>query len=210
MAATLLPKIFTLPDMCIQSWPLRDGILSIALQCQRTEAVCPDCGIFSTHIHGWYACQIHDLPCQGLRVRLNVDVRRFQCRNTACHRSTFAETLPIACRYQRRSQRLQQVHARVGLILGGVPGANLLQRLGMTVSGDTLLRTLQRLMTRYETTHPCAALQEIGIDAGPTDVGMFMGPSLWTCSAAGRSTFCQTEIPRRSPPGSHDARTSAW
>jgi hypothetical protein len=47
-------------------------------------------------------------------------VRRFRCANPACDRQTFAESLSLAMPYQRRSQRLQKVHAQVGLALGGV------------------------------------------------------------------------------------------
>jgi transposase len=154
MTAPLSPKVFTPPDMRVQSCELHDGILSISLRCQRPGECCPCCGGFSTRVHGRYARHIQDLPCQGYRVRLHVDVRRFQCRNAACARQTFAETLPIA---------LRRINAQVGLALGGQPGSRLLTQLGMPLSGDTLLRTLGRRITACEASQPCAEPQEVGI-----------------------------------------------
>lgn len=164
MTAMLSPRIFSLPDMSMQSWELRDGVLAITAHCRRHSAPCSDCGLFSTRVHGCYQRQIKDLPCQGHRVRLEIDVRRFRCTNASCRRCTFAESLPIARHHQRRSQRLQAVHAQVGLALGGSPGADLLQHLGMQVSGDTLLRTLHRVTAEMALPEPKVLHGEIGID----------------------------------------------
>jgi hypothetical protein len=71
-----------------------------------------------------------------------------------------------ALHYQRRSTRLQAVHAQVGLALGGAPGAQLLWHLGMVVSGYTILRTLRRAMDRVACPQPNASLHKFGIDDG--------------------------------------------
>lgn len=164
MMTRLPAKILTPPDMRIHSWDVQDDILHLSLRCLNASACCPNCGSASSRVHGWYNRLIQDLPCQGYRVRLHVEVRRFQCGNTACTRRTFAEPLRVAWRYQRRSRRLQQINAQVGLALGGAPGARLLAQLGMHSSGDTLLRTLGRMIKGYEVDHPCAEPQNIGID----------------------------------------------
>ncbi|GAC1360112.1 MAG: ISL3 family transposase [Herpetosiphon sp.] len=164
MTKLLSPKIFAPLDMQVQSWQLRDQILTIAVRCKRRSAVCPGCGIFSKRVHGTYERQIHDLPCHGYRVRLQAAVRRFRCANPACDRQTFAEPLSVAMQYQRRSQRLQEVHTQVGLALGGLPSARLLCHLGMQVSGDTILRTLIRTMANFEASHPAELPDKIGID----------------------------------------------
>ncbi|GAC1529488.1 MAG: ISL3 family transposase [Chloroflexota bacterium] len=164
MAKPFSPRIFTPLDMQVQSWQLRDQILTIAVRCKHRGAACPGCGISSTRVHGAYERQIHDLPCHGYRVRLHATVRRFRCANPACDRQTFAEALSVAMQYQRRSQRLQKVHAQVGLALGGLPSARLLCHLGMQVSGDTILRTLIRTMASFEASHPAESPDKIGID----------------------------------------------
>jgi transposase len=96
MTITLPPEIFILPDLHVQSWHSRNGILTVTVRCRQHGAPCPGCGLLSTHVHGWYQRLVHDLPCQCFRVRVQADVRRFRCSNAACHRHTFAETLSIA------------------------------------------------------------------------------------------------------------------
>ncbi|MBV0882109.1 transposase family protein [Noviherbaspirillum sp. L7-7A] len=81
----------------------------------------------SSRIHGIDERQIHDLACHGFRVCLHANVRRFRCANLAFDRQTFAAPLSLAMPYQRRSQRLQKVHAQVGLALSGLPSARLLR-----------------------------------------------------------------------------------
>lgn len=164
MSTTLSPKILALPGMSVHSWQLDNGVLTIGLHCQCHRAPCPDCGMPGAHVYGWYQRQIQDLPCQGYRVRVHVDVRRFRCGNSAYGRRTFAESLPIALHHQRRSTRLQEVHAQVGLALGGASGAQLLWHLGMVVSGDTILRRLRRVMERVVGSEPNPSPHEVGID----------------------------------------------
>lgn len=68
-------------------------------------------------------------------------------RNTDdCARRIFTERLPqTAATYARRTQRMAQALFWLGLALGGEAGARTAQRLGLMVSGDTLLRHLRRM-----------------------------------------------------------------
>ena len=61
-------------------------------------------------------------------------------------------------------QRLQKVHAQIGLALGSSLSARLLRHLGMQVSGDIILRTLSRSMAGFEAFRLHVSLREIGID----------------------------------------------
>jgi transposase len=66
----------------------------------------------------------------------------------------------VAASHARRTSRLAEIQRHVGLALGGAAGARLAQRLGMPVSGSTLLRLVRRGM------RVCAgpAPRVIGID----------------------------------------------
>jgi hypothetical protein len=94
---------------------------------------------------------------------VEIHVRRFRCDNTKCRRRTFAESFPqfVACQ-QRRTTRAQSVLWHVGLALSGAAGARLAQRLGIAISGETILRLLKRNGER----HIAAASQPaiVGID----------------------------------------------
>lgn len=84
MSKPFSPRTFMPLDLQVQSWKLRNQILTIALRCKCRSVACPGCGIFSSRIHGIYERQIHDLPCHGFRVRLHAEVRRFRTLRQPC------------------------------------------------------------------------------------------------------------------------------
>src|SRR4051812_20643292 len=122
------------------------GLLSITAKGTRPGGRCPDCGRASRAVHSRYRRRPADLPSLGRAVRLDLRLRRFYCRNAACTRRTFAERLPELIRpHARRTGRLAQAQARVGVALGGEGSARLLQHLAMPASADTVLRLIRNL-----------------------------------------------------------------
>jgi transposase len=101
-----------------------------------------------------------DLPWHGRAVEIRVEARRFRCANPACSRSIFAERLgDAAAAWARRTTRLRETQRHVALTAGGEPGARLARRLGMPVSGATLLR-----MIRAGPATPQSEPRVLGID----------------------------------------------
>jgi len=118
--------------------------LTLILTSMPNESSCPLCARSSAAIHSRYERRIADLPCAGMAIRLQVQVRKFFCRNPHCTRMVFSERLPmVAAAYGRRTYRLQAEQHQLGLDLGGEVGARTAQRQGMPVSGDTLLRLVR-------------------------------------------------------------------
>lgn len=77
-------------------------------------------------------------------MRLQVQARRFFCRNQQCRRRVFAERLgEVAKVAARRTQRLRLSLRNIGLADGGERGARLAHRLGMRTSPDSLLRLIR-------------------------------------------------------------------
>jgi transposase len=112
----------------------------------RATACCPVCQHPSTRVHSRYVRSLADLPWSGTTVRLRLHTRRFFCSSPACSRRLFTERLPATTTpYARRTLRLNEALQLIGLALGGEAGARLSSRLGMTVSGDTLLRRIRQL-----------------------------------------------------------------
>jgi len=66
----------------------------------------------------------------------------------------------VAAPHGRRTSRLADIQRHIGLGLGGAAGARLAQRLGLPVSGSTLLRLVRRGASASTTTPP----RVIGID----------------------------------------------
>ncbi|WXK40745.1 transposase (plasmid) [Mycetohabitans rhizoxinica] len=94
---------------------------------------------------------------------MEIHVRRFRCDNTTCCRRTFAPCLAqFGARQQRRTARAQTVLWHVGLALSGAAGARLAQRLGMSISGETIFRLLKRSGQKHVSTTSPPTI--IGVD----------------------------------------------
>lgn len=86
---------------------------------------------------------------KGQAVKIKLALNRWQCRHRKCGRRTFTDRLPeIAAPYVRRTERMAEIVGLVGHRMGGRPGENLMHRLGMPVSDDTILRQLKRRIRR--------------------------------------------------------------
>ncbi|MCJ9671431.1 transposase family protein, partial [Neorhizobium sp. SHOUNA12B] len=107
--------------------------------------ICPDCGRRSRSRHGWSRRSLQDLPVQGQSVTVKLLVSRWRCAHGDCARRTFTDRLPtIAAPYARRTRRVGEIVGLLGHSAGGRPGERLMERLGMPVSDDTILRQLKR------------------------------------------------------------------
>ena len=123
-------------------------------------ARCPCCRRVTRQVHSRFARRIMDLPCGGRAVALVLQARRFSCRNAACPKRTFRERLPgVVVPRVRGSNGLRSALTRVGMALGGEPGARLARQLSMPTSGDTVLR-----LVRADPLPTYAAPRVLGID----------------------------------------------
>src|SRR5215211_5516959 len=182
------------------------GLLSITAQGTRPGGRGPDCGHASRAVHSRYRRCPADLPALGRAVRVDLRLRRFYCRNAACTRRTFAERLPELIRpHARRTSRLAQAQARVGVALGGEGSARLLQHLAMPASADTVLRLIRNLPLP-EPEPP----RVVGVDDWALRKGAPTARSSWTWTAAACWIFCRTARPRRWRTGCEASRRSRW
>jgi transposase len=116
----------------------------LTLRAVRGTVTCPSCAQPSSRIHSYYARRLADLPWNGVPVKIRLRTRRFFCDTQTCAHHIFTERLPeTTATYARRTLRMEQALRWLGLALGGAAGARTAQRLGLVVSGDTLLRQLR-------------------------------------------------------------------
>jgi|SRR5579864_1533734 len=128
----------------------KDHII-LVLHAVRLSVPCPDCRQPCCRVHSHYERHLSDLPWNGIPVRVRLQTRRFFCDSVKCARRVFAERLPgTTATHSRRTQRMQEALCWLGLALGGEAGARTAQRLGMIVSGDTLLRHVRRMGREQE------------------------------------------------------------
>ena len=134
--------------------------LVVQVACQELAAACPLCRQPSERIHGRYVRTVADLPCGGHRVILSLAVRKFVCRTPTCPRTIFTERLPeLVQSYARITNRLREALQALGFATCGEVSERLAPKLGMQVTGPTLLRHM-----RAVTYVPPEAVRILGID----------------------------------------------
>jgi transposase len=155
---TLIPNISEVALVCLRP---KDGAIQMVLRACRSSSACPICGSISRRIHSRYLRKLGDLPWEKLTVLILLETRKFFCVEQSCRRTIFTERLPgTVARYARRTLRLSEALDWITLAVGGCAGARLARRLGLLVSGSTLLRQLRR-QTRSV---PRQAPRVLGID----------------------------------------------
>ena len=146
----------------LDSWQLEqsDSHLRAVVTSTQTTAECPVCQHCSRRVHSRYERTLEDLSMAQYRLTLQVKVRKFFCLNSACLRRIFTERLTeVAAPWARKTLRLVQQLQQIGLALGGASGSHLVEQLGYSVSGSSLLNYLAQL-----TLPPIEVPKHLGVD----------------------------------------------
>lgn len=141
-----------LPDAsCLQLVRLQvdEQFLLAVVATTSSAALCPLCQSCSQRIHSRYVRVVADLPWAGWAVRLELHVRRFFCQNEECQRRIFTERLPgVVAPSARRTTRLADLLTLIGFALGGEAGSCLVERMGLEITPETLLRLIRQQQER--------------------------------------------------------------
>lgn len=122
--------------------------ITIVAQSSKPFGICPVCQSVSGSRHSNYVRQVADLPWHGVAIRLQLQTRKFRCRNEFCQKKVFCERLPkVVESYGRKTVRLQELFGILAFVLGGEAGAKTARQIGLQISGDTLLRRIRRTPT---------------------------------------------------------------
>src|SRR6266446_2273803 len=142
--ACLLPEATTL---CLAACHIDHTAaqLTLLVRSTQTNVPCPLCATPARRIHSRYVRTLADLPWAAYRVRLQLRVRKWFCRNRSCPRRIFTERLPtVAVPWARRTLRLAPRLIALGVALGGKAGVRLGHAWDVRVSRNTLRRLLRR------------------------------------------------------------------
>lgn len=156
-----LAALFLLPDtIAVEGASPTKSRLTLQISCTLKSASCPHSPQSSERIHGKYGRTVADVPCAGRVVTLALTVRKFVCRTKTCPRRIFPERLPdLVQSYARMTNRLAEALQALGIATCGQVGERFAPKLGMAVSGPTLLR---RMRTCSYT--PPASVAVVGLD----------------------------------------------
>jgi transposase len=96
---------------------------------------------------------------------MQLNTRKFRCRNEVCRQKIFCERLPeVVETYARQTCRLDTALTWLALALGGEAGARTAERLRMKISGDTLLRLIRRFADGQPSSRTVTEPKVIGVD----------------------------------------------
>ncbi len=190
------------PDCVIEHVHFTPSRLRIQVRSRSGSACCPSCGAPSTRVHSHTQRQVQDLPLLGIPVHLHVQVRRFFCATPDCPKRTFVEHLAAVTPSRvRRTPRVTDAVRVIGFALGGEAGARVAGRLGLTTSGDTVLRILRAT--------PAPTPLSASTTSRSVVVGR-MARSWLTWNAIVRSICCRRVRLRPLPPGCRRVGRSRW
>lgn len=163
----LLSRLFP-PELqvVVERCEVEADVVSLHLSSCAAEQPCPRCHVLSHSIHSRYARQFQHLPWGQLSVRIQLQVRRFRCRNCRPAR-TFAERFPeLVAPYSRYSAAVCRLFRQVVLAVGGEGGERLLASLPLRVSGDRLLTEQQRLGLLPDPAPPVVGIDDFAFKKG--------------------------------------------
>ncbi len=140
-----LASLFLLPDtIAVEALYPSKTHLTVQVACMLKNAACPLCERPSERIHSKYRRTVADVPCGGRRVTLALTVRKFVCDTPECPRKIFTERLPALVQsYARMTNRLSEALQTLGFATCGEVGERLAPKLGMCITGPTLLRRMR-------------------------------------------------------------------
>src|SRR5207247_2978447 len=119
--------------------------VTLHVRSMQTSVPCPLCTTSTQRIHSHYERTLADLPWAAYRVRLQLRVRKWFCRNRRCRRRIFTERLPtVAAPWARFTLRLAQRLVALGVALGGTAGVHLSHQWDVAVRRHTPLCGLRR------------------------------------------------------------------
>ena len=123
---------------------------------------CPECKQETNKYHGTYIRKVQDLPILGKRVMIDVKAYEYECENSECSITSFAENFDgFLNSYSRMTERLADFICTLALETSCEGCAKICRETGIQISGDTVIRLL---LKRYESQPASVVGDIIGID----------------------------------------------
>jgi transposase len=118
--------------------------ITIFVHSKRKSVLCPYCGYNSSRIHSRYERSFYDLPIQGKKVCFSLLNRKYLCLNPECRRKTFAERFDCIMPNSKKSERLQDVIAKIAIEVSSVTASKILSDGVVDISPSTISNLLQK------------------------------------------------------------------
>ena len=104
--ANQLTELLGLPEATVEDMTSVEGVgLFLVINSTQVDAVCPDCGKRSRHLHTNHWYNIEDLPWNEQAVFLRVNRRQFWCKYCG---EVFSEELAFVKKRRKYTQRFAE------------------------------------------------------------------------------------------------------
>ena len=105
---------------------------------------CPFCGEKTKKVHSRYIRKVQDLPIGDKKVYIEIESRKMVCGNKNCTRKRFAERYEIVGTNGVKTKRLEAEIVSVGMNMGSVAAADVLNRRTVKLCGRTVRNLIKK------------------------------------------------------------------
>jgi transposase len=105
---------------------------------------CPECGRKTKKVHSKYIRTVQDLPIGDKKVYIEIISRNMICVNGNCSRKRFAESYEFVGTNGVKTKRLEAEIVSVGMNMGSVAAADVLNRNTVKLCGRTVRNLIKK------------------------------------------------------------------
>ena len=106
---------------------------------------CPTCGTVSDKIHSKYTRKIFNGSLDGSSQEILLIARKFKCKEIFCNQEVFTERFDFIDPYRRLPNNIIEIVKILGLSTSAEKVSKIMNKLGIKISHDTVLRILRKL-----------------------------------------------------------------
>jgi transposase len=163
-----MKTILAAPDLLkIEKISFCSNEVRLVVKARLPKSPCPSCDWQSDKAHSRYRRHLTDLPWEGITVKLILSVRKFFCPNPDCRRRIFCERLPgLAAPHAHKTLRFNGLLTKLGVALGGRPGARLAFGIGIKIGRDALLARVRCAETPQSNTFRVLGVDDFAFRKG--------------------------------------------
>lgn len=119
--------------------------IDIFLKSHSHSCCCPKCFNTATERRGTYTRTVQDLPILGKNTVLHINAYEYKCGNENCNAKSVAEDFSgFLDRYRRMTTRCLDFTIALALETSCEGAARIMNKMGVKISGDTIIRLLLR------------------------------------------------------------------
>ena len=152
----------------VYDWKNDGSSLHFYLKSRPHRCACPDCGHLSNTLNSTYDRCLQDTPIRGKQTFLHVKAYKYKCTNPQCKRRVFTEPLTFARHSQIRTDALTAMILEVSFGKSAEETSRNLAQMGVTVSGDSILRLYRRFRLPDKPDVEKIGVDDIAIRKGQT------------------------------------------